>query len=241
MATIEEIADGTSASLLTAADTVDAADLRADAQQNRQRILGAARAAFTASGDASLNSIAKAAGVGPGTLYRHFPSREDLILAVYERDVRALAESAGELLALHPPLRALRLWLERMADYGVTRHSVADALLHTATNSDLAGRQYAPVVGAVRTILSACEGDGTIGPGIAADDVLLLLAFVWRIDPGPGAAQRAGRLLDVIIAGLQAGAPLAPAHADGRRSARSSLRLPRWLSRRAGNRPRSQP
>ncbi len=118
--------------------------LRADAQQNRERILEAARDALAASGDASLNSIAKRAGVGPGTLYRHFPSREALILAVYRYDVQQLADAAPELLADHPPIEALRLWCDRLAHYGMIRHGLADAL-HAAAADGLAGETYDPV------------------------------------------------------------------------------------------------
>src|SRR5580704_12330249 len=100
--------------------------LRADAQQNRQRILEAAREAFAASGEASLNSIAKKAGVGPGTLYRHFPSREALVLAVYRYDVQKLADAAAELLSEHEPLRALRLWFDRLAYYGQIKHGLGN-------------------------------------------------------------------------------------------------------------------
>ncbi len=179
--------------------------LRADAQQNRERIIEAARDALAAGGDASLNSIAKQAGVGPGTLYRHFPSREALILAVYRYDVEQLADSAPELLADHPPIEALRLWSDRLAHYGMIKHGLA-AALRAATSGGLAGETYDPVVGAISLLLTACEQNGTITPGHDPDDVLLLLGFLWRIDPGPGASVRTARLLDVVIRGLRAGA-----------------------------------
>src|SRR5882757_859894 len=102
--------------------------LRADAQHNRDRILEVARDAFAASGEVSLNSIAKKAGVGPGTLYRHFPSREALLLAEYS------------------PLRALRLWFDRLAYYGRIKHGLAD-VLHAATSDGLVGETYGPVIG----------------------------------------------------------------------------------------------
>jgi AcrR family transcriptional regulator len=180
--------------------------LRADAQHNRQRILDVAREAFAASGDASLNSIAKKAGVGPGTLYRHFPSREALVLAVYQDDVQKLADSAAELLAANPPLRALRLWFDRLAYYGTIRHSLAD-VLHSATRDGLARDTYAPVVGAMSSLLAAGVREGSVRTGIDADDVLLLLGFLWRTDPGSDAATRTARLLDLITDGLRADAP----------------------------------
>ncbi len=186
------------------ADSVRADSLRADAQQNRDRILDVAREAFAASGEASLNSIAKKAGVGPGTLYRHFPNREALVLAVYRYDVQKLADSAAELLTAHEPLRALRLWFDRLSYYGKIKHGLAD-VLHAATREDLTKETYGPVIGAVTLLLTACVSDGSIRPGIDPDDVLLLLGFLWRIDPGSDADARAARLLDLIVAGLEAG------------------------------------
>jgi AcrR family transcriptional regulator len=200
--------------------------LRADAQHNRERILEAAREAFAASGDASLNSIAKKAGVGPGTLYRHFPSREVLVLAVYRYDVQKLAGSAAELLAAHPPLKALRLWFDRLAYYGMIKHGLAD-VLHSATSDGLAGETYGPVIGAITLLLTACVQDGSVRPAVDPDDVLLLLGFLWRIDPGPEAEARAARLLDLVIDGLQAGAPrsVRAGHSPARRPSRLLGRL----------------
>ena len=207
--------------------------LRADAQQNRQRILEAAREALAASGDASLNSIAKKAGVGPGTLYRHFPNREALVLAVYRYDVQQLAEAAPRLLADHPPIEALRLWFDRLAHYGTIKHGLAD-VLHGATSDGLVGETYEPVIGAITHLLQACTEDGSIRAGHDPDDVLLILGFLWRIDPGPGAEAKAGRLLDLVMAGLQAGAPNQP---EPQATARTRSRRPQRTHRRAMSRP----
>jgi AcrR family transcriptional regulator len=213
---------------MTATEATDARrdQLRTDAQRNRDRILEAAREAFADSGDASLNSIAKKAGVGPGTLYRHFPDREALVLAVYRYDVQKLADAAPELLATHQPLRALRLWCDRLAHYGLIKHGLAD-VLYSATSDGLAGETYRPVIGAIAVLIRACEQDGSIRPGFDPDDILLLLGFLWRIDPGPGAATRAARLLDLVMAGLQAGAPRTwrPERRLTRRATRSPGRL----------------
>lgn len=212
--------------------------LRADAQQNRQRILEAAREALAASGDASLNSIAKMAGVGPGTLYRHFPNREALVLAVYRYDVEQLAAAAPKLLSDHPPIEALRLWFDDLAHYGMNKHGLADAL-NAATSDGQVGETYEPVSGAISQLLQACVEDGSVRAGHDPDDVLLILGFLWRIDPGPGAEAKGARLLDLVMAGLQAGAPNSPAPRaaacarSGRlqRTRRSGVRSPtRWLS-----------
>jgi AcrR family transcriptional regulator len=179
---------------------------RSDAQHNHQRILVVAREALAISADASLNSIAKKAGVGPGTLYRHFPNREVLILAVYEEDVQALAGSAAELLAQHRPLEALRLWFDRLAGYGTTKHSLANAL-HSATSDGRADATSALVIDALDQLLSACQRDGSIRSDIEPGDVLLLLGVLWRVERGADAPARVARLLDLILAGMQAEAP----------------------------------
>ena len=102
--------------------------MRADARANRERILDIAHDAFAASPTVSLNAIAQRAGVGAGTLYRHFPTREALILAVYQHDVEILVDSVPRLLAEHEPLDALRIWFERLADYVRIKHGLGEAL-----------------------------------------------------------------------------------------------------------------
>jgi AcrR family transcriptional regulator len=103
--------------------------LRADAQRNEDRLLEAAAAAFSSDGaNASVKDIARAAGVGIGTLYRRFPSKELLIEATYRHEVQDLCDAALELSALHPPEDALRAWMERFLDFMATKHGMADAL-----------------------------------------------------------------------------------------------------------------
>jgi AcrR family transcriptional regulator len=177
--------------------------MRSDAQHNRDRILDVARDALATSGEASMNSIARKAGVGPGTLYRHFPNREALVLAVYRHDVQQLVDLAPVLLDEHPPLEALRLWFDRLAYYGKIKHGLAD-VLHAATTDGLAGETYGPVLGAITLLLRACEEVGSIRPGLDPDDVLLLVGFLWRIDPSGGWEGRASRLLDLVMDGLRA-------------------------------------
>lgn len=186
---------------------------RADAQQNRDRIIEAAREAFAASGNASLNSIAKGAGVGPGTLYRHFPSRDELVLAVYRHDVQQLADSAAELLARHSPLEALRLWFDRLAYYGRIKHAVAD-VLHAATSDAQMGEAFALLTGAISLLLRACERVDSIRPGLDPDDILLLMGFLWRIDPGRDWEARVSRLLNLIIDGMRATSATAASQHD---------------------------
>jgi AcrR family transcriptional regulator len=177
--------------------------LRADAQHNRERILQAAHDAFAESGDASLNSIAKRANVGAGTLYRHFPSREALILAVYRHDIQQLVESVPTLLAQRPPLAALRLWFERLAEYVKIKHGLGDAL-NAAAAQDAINETYAPVTAAIGVLLRAGEEAGSVRPGLEPGDVLLLMGFLWRVGPGEQGAAQASRLLDLVIDNLRA-------------------------------------
>jgi AcrR family transcriptional regulator len=175
---------------------------RADAQQNRGRILQAAYDAFAESDDASLNSIAKRAGVGAGTLYRHFPTREALILAVYRHDVQVLADSVAEVLVECEPLDAFRMWFDRLADYVRIKHGLGEAL-HSAAVQDLVNETYAPVTAAVGELLAACEAAKVLRPGLDPADVLLLMGFLWRVGPGEDGKAQAARLFDLVVDGIR--------------------------------------
>jgi AcrR family transcriptional regulator len=174
---------------------------RTDAEQNRARILAAARAVLAQSSDATLNSIARRAGVGQGTLYRHFRSREDLLLALYHADVRAVIDAAPALLAAHPPAEALRRWLDRLAAYGRIKHGVAQAV-EAATRADLAGEYYGQVTAAITLLLDAGQAAGVIRRDVDADELLLLVGFLWRIDNRDWAA-RSRHLLALVLDGLR--------------------------------------
>lgn len=175
--------------------------MRADAQDNRRKILEAARAAFAASGEASLNSIARQAGVGPGTLYRHFPTREALMLAVYRHDVQGLVDSAPVLLAEHPPMAALRLWFDRLAHYGKVKHGLVDVLKAMSGDTGLS-RTYGAIIGALTLLMDACRADGRIRPDLSPEDLLLTLGFLWKMDPKEDWEARTGRMLDIVMAGI---------------------------------------
>jgi len=187
--------------------------VRADARQNRAHLIEVARDALTTSSNVSLNAIAKLAGVGPGTLYRHFPNREALIVAVYRHEVERLAAAAPELLAEYPPLTALRRWFDLLAHYGRLKYGQSD-VLHALTDEGLAGEIYRLVIGAITELLRACARDGSIRPGVDPDGVLLMLGFLWRIHPDEHAEARAAQLLELVVDGLRFGAPgSAPASA----------------------------
>jgi AcrR family transcriptional regulator len=176
--------------------------MRADARLNRERILSVAYRTFADDPDVSLNTIGKLAGVGAGTLYRHFPTRRDLILAVYRQELQSMVESVHDLLAERPPLEALRLWLLRLADFARVKHGLG-AALQTAAGQDVAGEADRPVTEAVAVLLQACVQAGVVRPGLDAADVLLLMGFLWSGAAGDAGQQQAQRVLDLAIAGLQ--------------------------------------
>lgn len=175
--------------------------LRADAQANRDRILDIARDAFAADPGVSLNAIAKAAGVGAGTLYRHFPSREALLVGVYRKEIDALVGLAPDLLTKHPPLQALRLWCDRFVQFGEVKHGVADTLSSAISEKDLR-ETYWPMVGAVRQLMEACEKRGEIQSEVHPEDVLTLLALLLRISPTSDGKAQIRRILALLFRGL---------------------------------------
>lgn len=178
---------------------------RADAQRNRQRLIEVAQRAFTA-GDAkvSLEAVAKEAGVGIGTLYRHFPTREALVEAVYLAERRRLCDAADALLAEHPPERALRRWMDRFADYVATKREMADALralIADGTVTRSAAR--AELSEAVRRLLDAGAAGGTLRADANAEDVVVALVGVFSVCALPEQREQAGRLLDLLMDGLR--------------------------------------
>lgn len=176
---------------------------RSDAQENHARIIETAHTAFTVDPSASLLAIAKAAGVGQGTMYRHFPSREALLLAVYREELEALIAAAPRLLHEHEPLEALRLWFERLTVHSQGTHGASSLAVDAATR---AGRPYPPIVAALELLLGAGKTARQVRPDAEADDVLLLGSCLWRADGGTAYQERSRRMLTVIIDGLRADA-----------------------------------
>jgi AcrR family transcriptional regulator len=190
---------------MTAASTGRGRGQRSDAQDNQARIVDVARVAFTDSPDATLQSIAKAAGVGQGTIYRHFANREALLLAVYREDVEALIDAAPRLLRERPrPIDALRLWLTQLAAYGRIKHG-ASLAVEAATSAELGSQYYPPVIAALDRLLSAGKAAHQLREDVDADEVLLLVSFLWKVDTGPGWKKRTQRLLAVVLDGLGTG------------------------------------
>jgi AcrR family transcriptional regulator len=181
-------------------------DLRSDARANRDRILEAARGALAIDPNASLNSIAKAAGVGAGTLYRHFPGRESLVLAMYRKEIETLTALAPALLSKHPPLQAFRAWCDRLAKFGRMKYGVAD-IVHAATSRPDIEETYQPMLSAVTALMRACEASGEIRSGNSAEDFLVLVGLLWRIPPNAAGEARVKRLLALAFGGLGAKSP----------------------------------
>ncbi|GHJ40005.1 TetR/AcrR family transcriptional regulator [Streptomyces sp. TS71-3] len=175
---------------------------RSDALKNREAILQVAHDALAESADASLNSIAKRAGVGAGTLYRHFPTREALILAVYRHDVDRLVDSVPDVLAAHAPLDALRHWFTTLAAYVRLKHGLGDAL-NTAAAQEIVGATTTTVTAAVGRLLAACEQAGEVRPGLDPTDVIMLMSCLWRTPDTPEGTAQVQRLLDLAIDGFR--------------------------------------
>lgn len=176
---------------------------RADATENRARILDAARDVLARSDELKLNAIAKLAGVGQGTLYRHFPTREDLLAEVYRRDVEDLVAAAPALLAEHEPIAALALWFERVADYAQVKRWVF-AAVEVAVWQDLSAHSLGPIGDAVTVLLDAGKADQTIRPDVDARDVILLIGYLTRLEEAEWET-RAKHLLTIVLDGLRAG------------------------------------
>ncbi|MER7895694.1 TetR/AcrR family transcriptional regulator [Streptomyces sp. NPDC096046] len=184
------------------------APLRSDAQRNRERILAVALDELTRSADAPLSTIARKAGVGQGTFYRHFPTREALVLEIYRHEMQQVADTAAPLLESREPDRALREWMDRLARFAMAKAGLADAIRQaTSAPGQPAKPGHAPVTEAAELLLRAAEKAGTIRPGITADDLFLAIGGLWTMDPRGDWQPRATRLLDFVMDALRAGAP----------------------------------
>jgi AcrR family transcriptional regulator len=176
---------------------------RIDAQRNRERILEVAKRAFTRHGAAaSLDDIAKQAGVGAGTLYRHFPTRDALIEAVYRSEVEKLASAARGFAAAMPPIEALRAWLLLFVDYIAAKHIIAPALNSVAGGpSRLYEGSRSLVQAAIEELVRRAKRSGHLRRDIDASDLLRAVIGVSYVAPGGDWQQSARRLVEILIAG----------------------------------------
>jgi AcrR family transcriptional regulator len=178
---------------------------RADAVRNRERVLEAAKAVFSAGGaEASLEAVAREAGVGIGTLYRHFPTREALFEAVYRREVQQLANLAEQLKQQAQPVDALRQWMRSIVKFVATKKGMSAALALAAyKNSELFSYSFDRLTQAVGGLLERAIATGEIRDDISAEDLLRALVGMCYMHDQPGWQKSVLRLVDVFIDGLR--------------------------------------
>lgn len=178
---------------------------RSDAQRNRERILEVAREAFSRAGaNASLDDIATTAGVGPGTLYRHFPSREELLVAVYRAEMEKLAAAEQKFAKELPPIEALRAWLLLFIDNIAKKQLIAPAL--NALLGDpkkVFEASYARIWDAIRALVKRAKENGDIREDLDPIDLLRALIGVASVATSPDWQQSARRLVDILITGAR--------------------------------------
>jgi AcrR family transcriptional regulator len=179
---------------------------RADAVRNRERVLEAAKAVFSAGGpDASLEAVARRAGVGIGTLYRHFPTREALFEAVYRREVEQLGELAEQLKNESQPVEALRQWLRSNVEFVATKKGMSAALALAAhgKSSELIAFSFERLTKAVGALLDRAVAAGEIRADVSPEDLLRALVGMCYLHDQTGWQASVIRLLDVFIDGLR--------------------------------------
>jgi AcrR family transcriptional regulator len=185
--------------------TAQARPKRADAQRNRDRLLEVAVSAFSHHGpDVTLESIARDAGVGIGTLYRHFPTREALIEAAYRSELARLCAGVPELIQTLPADVALRTWMDRFIDYLATKHGMAEALRRViASGGNPFAESRESLLGAIASLLKAGASHGELRDDIDPADVMFGISGVSLVAGAPEQRDQAGRLLDLLLDGLR--------------------------------------
>ncbi|OZB88567.1 MAG: hypothetical protein B7X41_07430 [Microbacterium sp. 14-71-5] len=189
--------------------TAAARPQRADAQRNREKLLVCAATALSHDGDVPLESIAEQAGVGIGTLYRHFPNRNALVEAAYRQEVQQLCDAAPALLTPERTgVDALREWMGRFVRYAAAKRGMG-AALRAAVGSDspLFGETRGRIVDAIGVLLAAGQADGSVRPDVTAEDVMCAMSAVWMVPDGDSWAPQVRKLLDLVVDGLRFGAP----------------------------------
>jgi AcrR family transcriptional regulator len=180
---------------------------RTDARRNRERILEVAKEAFTRSGaNASLDDIAREAGVGAGTLYRHFPTRDALLEAVYRSEVEKLAAAERKFAQTKPPMEALRAWMLLFVDYIATKQIIAPALnTLVGGSSKVFEASRAQIQGAIQALVKRAIKSGDIRRDLDPVDLLRALIGVSNVATSPDWQQSARRLVDILITGSRPG------------------------------------
>ena len=201
---------------------------RADAVRNRERVLEAAKVVFNAGGpEASLEAVAKRAGVGIGTLYRHFPTREDLFEAVYRREVEQLSELAEQLKNAKDPVDALRRWLRSNVEFVATKKGMSAALALTfQSSSELAAFSIDRLTRAIGSLLDRAVAAGQMRADVSPEDLLRALVGMCYMHDQPGWQASELRMLDVVVDGLRV-QPVAKAKVRAAKPARPALKRKR--------------
>ena len=183
----------------------DTRALRADATRNRNQLLEVATRVFvSADTEPSMRAIAREAGVGIATLYRHFPTRESLVDAVYHDQVARLTDGARELLAQLPPPAALRRWMELFGDWIATKNGMLDTLLAMIESGEIAhARTQTELLAAIDQILNAGRVTGELRPDVTAEDIAASLIGIFTVARPPDHDARATRLLNILMDGLR--------------------------------------
>jgi AcrR family transcriptional regulator len=176
---------------------------RADAQRNRERILEVAKLAFTRTGaDISLDDVARQSGVGPGTLYRHFPTRGALLEAVYRSEVARLAAAHQDFSRTMAPVDALRAWMLLFVDYIATKQLIAPALNTLIEGPSKLFESSGPqIIGAIHSLVNRAIESGDIRPDLEPLDLLRALVGVSNVSSVPDWPESARRLVQILIAG----------------------------------------
>jgi AcrR family transcriptional regulator len=177
----------------------------AEAQRNQRTLLEAATRIFaTATAPVALETIARDAGVGIGTLYRHFPTREALVEAVYRDQVEKLETAALELLGTHPPAAAFRLWMDAFLNWAVTKHGMVDALRSAVSTGRIGPNEMrSGLVSIVSLFLARGVDEGDMRSDIDAADVAATLAGILAVASAPDQRAQAGRMLTLVADGLR--------------------------------------
>ena len=204
----DKAATGESSATAEKAATADKVR-RADAQRNRDAVLAAAFAAFAEHGtEASLEDVARRAGVGIGTLYRHFPSRDALVEAAYRRGVEMLCDDAVRLLSAETPGRALELWMSTFVGYVATKRGLASTLKQAYDkNADLFAYVHARLRESMDTLVNAAADSGDIRSDVSPADLLRALGGVCMVSDQADWQDQARRLVALLMDGLRYGAP----------------------------------
>ncbi|WEX09752.1 TetR/AcrR family transcriptional regulator [Chelativorans sp. AA-79] len=179
--------------------------LRADARRNREKLIEVAAAAFAEKGvETSLEDIARQAGVGIGTLYRHFPTREHLVEVVYRHELESLAAAARELAESHPPDVALKEWMRRFVGYIAAKRGMATSLkILMNSNSSLFAEGSGIIRGTLDGLLKAAAEEGSIRNDIETTDLLHALSSIYSIPDTPEWRDRSHRLIGLLMDGLR--------------------------------------